>query len=102
MRRATDEEFTKGSVKRFHEKQMAEAVLLGCGWLSEPEKWDQHLRRAALSTVMSIVYGYPTIKSDQDPTVELANDLGHRLTRAALPGTYLVEFFPWMRHIPSG
>jgi hypothetical protein len=101
MRKAANEGFTKGSVKRFHEKQMAEAVFLGCDWLSEPVKWDRHLRRAAVSVTASVVYGYPTIKSDQDPTIEFVNDLIHRVTRAALPGAHLVEFFPWMRYIPS-
>jgi hypothetical protein len=80
---------------------MTEAVLLGCEWLSDPAKWDRHLRRATVSMTMSIVYGYPTIKSDQDPAIELIDDFGRRLTRAALPGAHLVEFFPWMRHIPS-
>jgi hypothetical protein len=101
MRRAADEELTKGSVKRYHEKQMAEAVILGCDWLSEPAKWDRHLRRATVSTTLTIIYGHPPIKSEQDRTVELINDLARRFTRAALPGAYLVEIFPWMRHIPS-
>jgi len=101
MRRAADEGLTKGSVKRYHEKQMAEVIILGCDWLSEPAKWDRHLRRATVSMTLSIIYGYPPIESEQDRTVELINDLGRRFTRAALPGAYLVEFFPWMRHIPS-
>ena len=101
MRKAADEGFTKGSVKRYHEKQMTEAVILGCDWLFEPAKWDGHLRRAATSTMLSVVYGFPPIKSEQDHTVELINNLAQRLTRAALPGAHLVEFFPWMRHIPS-
>jgi hypothetical protein len=101
MRRAANEGFTKGSVTRFHEKQLAEAVFLGCDWLSEPMKWDGHLRRSAVSVTASVVYGHPTIKSDQDPTVEFVNGLIHRVTCAALPGAHLVEFFPWMRYIPS-
>ena len=101
MRRAANEGFTKGSAMRFHEKHLAEAVFLGCDWLFEPAKWDHHLRRAAVSATASVVYDHPTIKSDQHPTVEFVNDLIHRVTSAALPGAHLVEFFPWMRHIPS-
>jgi len=29
------------------------------------------------------------------------NDFVQRLTRAAYPGAHFVEFFPWMRYIPS-
>ncbi|KAH8984447.1 cytochrome P450 [Lactarius akahatsu] len=42
--------------------------------------------------VMSIVYDQPKLH---------INDFVERNTRAAYLGTYLVEFFPWMLHIPS-
>jgi hypothetical protein len=29
------------------------------------------------------------------------NELAEELLKAMLPGTYLVEVFPWMLHIPS-
>ena len=51
--------------------------------------------------VLSVVYDQPTIKSEQDKNVKLINDFVQRLTRAAYPGAHLVEFFPWMRYIPS-
>jgi hypothetical protein len=101
MRRAADQKFTKGLVKGFHEKQTTEAVLLAHGWLFAPTKWDQHLRRASASMILSAVYGYPTVTSEQDPTVDAINDFSKRLTSSALPGAHLVEFFPQMRHIPS-
>jgi hypothetical protein len=101
MRRAADEGLTRDSVKRYQEKQMAEAILLGCDWHSEPAKWDQHLHRATVSMILSVVYGTPPIKSEQDRTIQLVNDFGNRITRAALPGAHLVESFPWMKHIPS-
>jgi hypothetical protein len=101
MRKAADEKFTRGLVKGFHEKQTTEAVLLANGWLSSPASWDQHLRRASASMILSVVYGYPTITSEQDHRVEAINDFSKRLTSAAIPGAHLVEFFPWMRHVPS-
>src|SRR5579863_4577461 len=86
MRKAADEKFTKVLVKGFHEKETTEAVLLAYGWLFAPAKWDQHLRRASASMILSVVYSYPTITSEQDPTVEAINDFSRRLTSAALPG----------------
>jgi hypothetical protein len=29
------------------------------------------------------------------------DDFAVRIARATYPGAHLVEFFPWMRHIPS-
>jgi hypothetical protein len=80
---------------------MAEAIILAYDWLSASAKWDRHLRRASASMILSVVYGYPTITSEQDPTVDAINNFSRRLTSAALPGAHLVEFFPWMRHVPS-
>jgi hypothetical protein len=80
---------------------MAQAVLLGCDWPSEFAKWDRHFHRAAVSMILSVVYDYPTVKSEQNYAVEIVNDHAHRISRAVLPGAQLVELFPWMKHIPS-
>lgn len=101
MRKAADEKFTRGSVKTFHEKQTTEAILQAHDWLISPAKWDKHLRRASASMILSVVYDYPTIMSEQDQTVDDINDLGDRIATAAGPGAYLVEFFPLLRHVPS-
>jgi hypothetical protein len=101
MRKAAHEGLNKGVVRDFHETQTKEALLLAAGGLAEPAQWDKHLRRAAASMVLSVVYDKPTIKSEQDQNVKLINDFVQRLTRAAYPGAHLVEFFPWMQYIPS-
>jgi hypothetical protein len=101
MRKAAHEGLNKGVVRDFHEAQTKEAVLLAAGGLAEPDVWDKHLRRAAASMVLSVVYDKPTIRSEQDQNVKLINDFVQRLTRAAYPGAHYVEFFPWMKYIPS-
>ncbi|KAI0284840.1 cytochrome P450 [Russula brevipes] len=101
MRKVANEGFNKGSVKRFHEAQTAEAIILACDWLVESAERDGHFRRAAASMIMSVVYGRPPITSGQDPSIQVVNEFTERLTRAALPGAHFVEFFTWMRYIPS-
>ena len=56
---------------------------------------------SAASTVLSAVYAWDPIESKDDPLVTRINDLMHRLVRAALPGAYFVEIFPWMKYLPS-
>jgi hypothetical protein len=101
MRKAAHEGLNKGVVKRFQPTQFAEGVLLAASMLAQPKNWDAHLRRAAASAIMTMVYDKPPIRSEHDPAVTKVNDFVARLTRAAMPGAHLVEFFPWMRHIPS-
>ncbi|KAI0303046.1 cytochrome P450 [Russula brevipes] len=101
MRKVTDEVLSKGSAKEFYETQMTEAVVLASDWLVTPAKWDRHLYRATASTMLSVLYGYRTVTSERNHTIELINDFGKRIFRASSLGAHLVELFPWMRHVPS-
>ena len=40
-------------------------------------------------------------KSQDDALVARINDLMHRIVHAALPGAFLVEIFPVMKHLPT-
>jgi hypothetical protein len=101
MRKAAHECLSKSVVESFKAPQLDEAILLTKGLLAQPAMWDSHLRRTAASMVMSVTYDTPPIVSESDSSVKAVNDFVARLTRAALPGAHLVEFFPWMMHIPS-
>jgi len=50
---------------------------------------------------MSIVYDYPTTISENDPAVEDNDEYNERLGHALTPGSYLVDIFPLMKHIPE-
>jgi len=101
LRKAAHEALNKGVTHKYHHIQTVEAVLLAIGVLSDPNNWESHLRRTAVSSIMSMLYDTPPISSEDDPTVQRINDFVVRLTRAALPGAHFVEFFPWMVYIPS-
>ena len=101
MRRAAHEGLSKTIVESFKTPQLNEAILLTSGLLAQPSTWDNHLRRTAASMVMSVTYDTPPIISELDSSVKAVNDFVARLTRAALPGAHLVEFFPWMMYIPN-
>ncbi len=80
---------------------MKEAVLLACDLLDDPARWDRHFRRTAASTALSVIYGHPTLTSEQDHIVVAINDLAEGLFTALCMGVYLVDFFPWLRYLPS-
>jgi hypothetical protein len=50
---------------------------------------------------MSILYDYPTLKTEDDETLKEIHSWNDRASEAAAPGTYLVELFPWMMFIPD-
>jgi hypothetical protein len=101
MSKVATEKLSTSSVKGFHETQMKEAVVLACDMIDEPARWERHFRRTAASSTLSIVYGHPTLTSEHDHIVRVINDFCARLFRAIAMGAHLVEFFPWLRHIPS-
>ncbi|KAH9049791.1 cytochrome P450 [Lactarius deliciosus] len=87
--------------------QFNEAVILASGLLDQPATIDNHLRRVAASMIMVRYRGTPRSASRRSertgivPGITVINDFVARIMRAALPGAHFVEFFPWMRHIPS-
>ena len=51
--------------------------------------------------MLSVIYDLPTVSSPNDPTVTKVNAFMERLSHYIIPGKYLVEFFTWMKYIPS-
>lgn len=56
---------------------------------------------SAASTVLSVVYGWPPLDSTSDDLVRRINGFMHRILAATLPGAYLVEVLPSLRHLPA-
>lgn len=101
MRKGAHQGLHKGVAPNYEPIQMAEGIRVACDIIAKPEHWEAHFRRSAASTVMSVVYDKPPILEEGDTAVKAINDMVARLTRAALPGAHLVEFFPVMKYIPS-
>jgi hypothetical protein len=121
MRRAAHEGLHKGAAKDFYPGQEKEAILLTEDILKDPDHWDDHFQRyipvvglapaktdlplpysrTTSSTIMSMVYDAPVLQSHHDSSIAGVNDFIGRLVHAANPGAYFVEYFPWMKYIPS-
>jgi cytochrome P450 len=103
VRRAAHEALTKRVVQNYHPILTKEATLLVSSLLkpSADLKQDKHFIRLAASTIMSIVYDYPTIMSEHDHAVENIERYNDRISVAVTPGSYLVDMFPLMKHIPE-
>lgn len=59
-----------------------------------------HTFSTAAATVLTSVYAYYPVKLG-DPLVHKVEQYVDRMLKAALPGNYLVDLFPWMMYIPK-
>jgi cytochrome P450 len=103
MRRAAHEALTKRTVQNYHPIQTKEASILISSLLAPSAnlRQDAHFKRLAASTIMSIVYDYPTVTSEHDDVIEKIETYNDRNSHAVIMGSYLVDIFPWMNHIPA-
>ena len=56
--------------------------------------------RATAATILSAVYGWPSITDKDDHIVEQVHGVAHRITEAVAPGAFLVDIFPILKHAP--
>ncbi len=102
MRKAASEALNKGIVRKHHHPVLLnEAVLMASGLIDNPTLWNGHFRRAATSSIVSMVYGKEPLKSTKEPIVGSLHEFINRTATAARPGAHFVEVFPWMRCIPA-
>jgi len=73
--------------------------MLALSLMKSPTK--KHIQRHAWSIILSINYHLPPIESPDDPVVVDTIKHVERLFHEMQLGARLVEYFPWMRYIPS-
>ncbi|KAI0737944.1 cytochrome P450 [Daedaleopsis nitida] len=101
MRRASHEGLHSAVVKDFQPVQTLEAALLLNDIVATPTKWEEHMTRNAGSTVLSVTYDTPPVKSVNDPALALLCELTTKVVRAGYVDGFLVEFVPFLQHIPA-
>ena len=101
MRRASHEALTKSVVQQYHPIQLKEANILATSLLKNPKDRRQHFVRAGASAIMAILYDYPSLASEHDKSIKEIDINVQWIVEAANPGTFLVEFLPWMLYIPQ-
>ena len=69
--------------------------------LNNPKDRKHHFMRAGASTIMAILYDYPSLPSEHDNAIEQIERSVRWSTQAAGLGSSLVEILPWMLYIPQ-
>ncbi|KAK0449604.1 cytochrome P450 [Desarmillaria tabescens] len=69
--------------------------------LSDPEHFSKHARECTSSTILLLMYGYPSHIGDPLRLVKIAEDAMLGFARASEPGRWWVDSFPMLKHVPS-
>jgi hypothetical protein len=100
LRRPAVEGFSKSVAQDFYPIQSREAIMLALALIKSPPM-KKHFQRHAWSIVLTINYHLPPVESENDSVVVgIANHV-LRALHEMQPGNRLVEYFPWMRYVPS-
>ncbi|KAF9261942.1 cytochrome P450 [Marasmius fiardii PR-910] len=67
---------------------------------STPKDFFKHVRTHAGGIILEVVYGYH-IQDVDDPYVQLADKAMESSREAGIPGSFLVDYIPLLKHIPA-
>ncbi|KAI0202311.1 cytochrome P450 [Astrocystis sublimbata] len=85
----------------FHDVQHAEIAHFLLHVMREPEAFQEHIRKAVGAVILKISYGYTAEPSGPDILIDMAGDAMEKLSRAAVPGAFMVDIFPFLRRLPD-
>lgn len=65
-----------------------------------PDHLANNLRIAVNAATLGLAYGYKVHDMD-DPLVHLTETVGEQFARASIPGAFVVDTLPFLRHVPD-
>ncbi|KAJ5428015.1 Cytochrome P450 E-class group I [Penicillium cf. griseofulvum] len=89
------------AVAQFNPLQEVEAHRFLFRVLEDQTKLVEHIQTEAGAIILKIAYGYTIEPHKRDPLVEISNLALDHFSKAATPGTWLVDIIPALKHIPS-
>lgn len=101
QRRMFQQYFSKRALPREQEKalEFTRKALLP-NLYQTPQDFRDHISEYVGGMALSMTYGLP-VKRTQDPLVKLSDDAFHAAMLASTPGKYLVNVFPFLKHLPN-
>ncbi|KAJ7431570.1 cytochrome P450 [Mycena galericulata] len=91
--------FNVKAARKYEPVELVGTHALLARLLHTPEDFVHHFRQMAGEIIMAAAYGIDVLPSN-DPYVTLAHKAVRTAAIAAVPGVYLVETFPILKHIP--
>ncbi|KAJ7688262.1 cytochrome P450 [Mycena rosella] len=98
-RRLFNHAFNVTASQQYRPQLQKAARLLLERLLDSPEEFLPHFRQMSGEIIMSVTYGIDVLPTE-DPYITAAEEAMHSLAVAAVPGQYLVDVFPILKHVP--
>ncbi|KAF9456307.1 cytochrome P450 [Collybia nuda] len=99
-RRAFHEHFHANAAVKYYPIQLRETHAFLRRLLVTPENLRHHIRHTFGATIMDVAYGI-NVSEGNDPYISTAEEALYGLSQAGIPGQFLVDFVPILKHIPS-
>ncbi|ESK89478.1 cytochrome p450 [Moniliophthora roreri MCA 2997] len=97
MRRAAHEALNVRASMSYYPIQMHEGIRLAMNMLDSPEKYQDHTSKFASQGVAYVVYNDPSCGN----TIEFVMEYIDIILNSSLPGNYLANLIPSLRHAPD-
>ncbi|KAF2200671.1 cytochrome P450 [Delitschia confertaspora ATCC 74209] len=99
-RRLLHQALTPKALRLYKPVQTAEASRLCYQLLDNPPNWEKLLERFTSSIVFSVAYGH-RIDSLNAEVIRQRFEFMHYSASLNVPGKYMVESFPFLKHVPD-
>ncbi|KIY44914.1 cytochrome P450 [Fistulina hepatica ATCC 64428] len=91
---------TSAAVQKYGTQVAAESRRMMKHLLTSPDNLKQHIHHASSGIILSIAYGYH-VNEQNDPLVSLVEAAMDIFSEINAPTAFLVNFLPFLRHIPQ-
>ena len=101
MRKASHEDLNARACDAYNVMMERSGTTLASRLIERPREFDAHFRSFAASINLGSLYGLHEDDADVEAVMGHGQTLVTETTVAITPGSYLVEFFPWMLYLPE-
>lgn len=86
--------------KNYRELQIRSNFAFLRALLENPRDFMNHIRTLPARNILSCTYGIDVVE-EHDPWVKLADNAIETISAAGLPGSHVVDWLPFVKHIPA-
>ncbi|KAF9219295.1 cytochrome P450 [Gyrodon lividus] len=99
-RKMFERQFRPAVAPTYWPLQRKEAHALLRNLLDSPGDLIEHLRHNAAAVIMNVIYGIEIAPKD-DRYIDIAEQALDGMAKAAAPGAFFVDVFPWLKYVPE-
>ncbi|THU79722.1 cytochrome P450 [Dendrothele bispora CBS 962.96] len=92
--------FGKRESAEYIPTQAEYAKILAGNLIRDPQQYVWYLEKFTTSVIIRISSGYQVIEDD-DMYIKIAHEYSKKLNDSGSPGNTPVDYFPWLRYLPS-